>query len=428
MADGLFGTSDYKISSMMIVTSDGQSIDVKNILLEMNIYEDIFSPVITGDFTLGDAADIISAYRIHGNEFLAVSIDKPSLDKPIKKIFRIYKISDRNFGTASLQNYTLHFCSEELLLSTQTLVSKSYKGLRIDQMVNDLIANKLKANPEKMAGIFTKTLGNFDIIIPKMQPLEAIQWLSPRAYNTNQNLFFFFENRDGFNFTSYENLLKIAPYSTYYRSVKLNREPDQNFNSFNYINVSEDFDILKSIKMGSFSSSLLVLDLIKRNSTSYNFNAKQVADNGLLNQSIPANSLANRLGLTLYTANESVLKYVTATDSDPTFNPTNYNNWLPQTSTRLGQINSFKVIISIPGDILIKVGNIVNLVIPKMQTQTKSTEDDNMRSGKYLISSVHHVFTQDISTTVLELLSDSVNTTLPQAAQNSQTVSGLISA
>src|ERR1700733_12205265 len=205
---GLFSSSDYKISSLAIVTSAGQSVDIRNIMLELNIYEDVFSPVITGDVTIGDGADIISTYMLHGNEFLLVDVDKPTLNKPIQKIFRIYKISDRKFGTASLQNYTLYFCSEELLLSTQLLVSKSYKGLRIDQMVNDLLVNKLQVNPNKISnGIFSQTQTNFDIIIPRMQPLEAIQWLTPRAYNNNQNLWFFFENKDGFNFTSYENLI-----------------------------------------------------------------------------------------------------------------------------------------------------------------------------------------------------------------------------
>ena len=429
MADttGLFSSGDYKISSMMIVTSTGQSVDVRNIMLELNIYEDIFSPVITGDITLGDAADIMSAYQIHGNEFLCVSIDKPSLNKPITKIFRIYKVGDRDFGTASLQNYTLFFASEELLLSVQTLISKSYKGLRIDQMVNDLLLNKLKVNSNKMNGIFTQSLGSFDIIIPRMNPLEAIQWLSPRAYAQNQNLFFFYENRDGFNFTSYENLLTLPTYNTYYRNVKITRDVEQNMNSFNFIRIIEDFDIIKATRMGSFSSSLAVLDLVNRSFKTYNFNATQVSSNGLLNKNIPSNNLQNRLGLTLYTANESLLKYVASGDSDPSFNPADIKNWLPQTATRLGQINTFKVVISIPGDILLKVGNVVNLIVPKMETQTQSTQNDSMRSGRYLVASVKHVFNQDNSTTVIELLSDSVNTDLLPAAQNSQTISGLIS-
>lgn len=424
---GLVATSDYKINSLIITTSLGQSVDIKNIMLELNLYEDIFSPVMTGDITLGDAGDIISSYNIHGNEFITLSIDKPGLDRPIVKVFRIYKIGSRKFGTASLQNYTIYFCSEELLLSTQVLVSKSYKGLTIDSMVKDILVNKLQVNPAKMAnGLFTTAIGNFDIIIPKMQPLEAISWLTPRAYNNNQNLFLFFENRDGFNFTSYENLLTQPVYTTYSRSVKITPDPADNFNSYNFISIIEDFDIIKAMRHGSFSSSLMVLDLVNRSFNKYNFNIKQVANSAMLNQNVAINDLKSRLGFTLYNTTENMLKYIPSSDSDPSFNPANIKNWMPQFSTRIGQLNSFKVVISIPGDMLLKAGAVVNLIIPKMLVQTQGTANDPMRTGNYLVSGVHHRFIQNISTTILELLSDSISTTLPASTQTSQPVSQLI--
>jgi hypothetical protein len=424
---GLVATSDYKLSALVIVTSTGQSVNIKNIMLELNLYEDIFSPVMTGSVTLGDAGDIISSYNLHGNEYILINIDKPTLDKPIIKTFRIYKISDRKFGTNSLQNYTIHFCSEELILSTQTIISKSYKGLTIDKMVNDILVNRLQTNPNKTSnGIFSTAKGNFDIIIPRMQPFEAIEWLTPRAYNDNQNLFLFFENRDGYNFTSYENLISLPVYNTYSRSVKITSDPADNFNSYNFIGIIEDFDIIKAMKYGSFSSTLAVLDLVNRSYSATNFNAKQVSASGLLNKSIPANDLQNRFGLSLYTTTENMVKYIASSDSDPTFNPANIKNWLPQTATRLGQINSFKAVIVIPGDILIKAGSVVGLIIPKMTPQADVTQNDPMRTGNYLVSAVHHKFVQDIASTTLELLSDSVNITLPSSAQNSQTISGLI--
>jgi hypothetical protein len=426
---GLFASSDYNLTSITIVTSTGDSVDIKNIMIELNLYEDIFSPVMTGSVTVGDAGDIISSYKLHGNEWIAISVDKPSLGKPIKKIFRIYKIANRSFGTTALQNYVIYFCSEELILSTQNLISKSYKGLTIDTMVKDILNNKLKVSPDKMAnGIFTPSQGSFDFIIPRMQPLEAIEWLVPRAYNNNQNLFLFFENRDGFNFTSYENLLSFNPYATYTRSVKITPEPDKNLTGYTFINVVEDFDIIKAIRNGTFCSSLNVLDLVNRSYNSFIFDSTQIPSSGLLNQSIPTNALQNRLGQSLYTAKESMLKFVASSDSDPTFNPANIKNWLPQTATRLGQINAFKAVISIPGDVLIKAGSIVNLVIPKMVVQDSTTPNDPMRTGKYLVSGLHHIFAQDIYTTVLELLSDSVAATLPTAAQGSQTVSAMIKA
>jgi hypothetical protein len=426
---GLFASSDYNLTSITIITSTGDSVDIKNIMLELNIYEDIFSPVMTGSVVVGDAGDIISSYNLHGNEWIAIAVDKPTLGKPIKKIFRIYKIANRSFGTTAQQNYQIFFCSEELVLSAQNLISKSYKGLTIDVMIKDILNNKLQVSPDKMAnGIFSQPQGSFDFIIPRMQPLEAIEWLVPRAYATNQNLFLFFENRDGFNFTSYENLLTLPPYATYTRSVKTTPDPDKNLTGYTFINVVEDFDIVKAIRHGTFCSTLNVLDLVNRSYNSFIFDSTQVPASGLLNNSIPTNSLQNRLGQTLYTAKEGMLKLVASTDSDPTFNPANIKNWLPQTATRLGQINSFKVVISIPGDVLIKVGAIVNLVIPKMVVQDSTTLNDPMRSGKYLVSGLHHIFSQDVYTTVLELLSDSVSNKLPDAAQSSQTVSAMIKA
>ena len=83
---------------------------------------------------------------------------------------------------------------------------------------------------------------------------------------------------------------------------------------------------------------------------------------------------------------------------------------------------------SVPGDILLKAGTVINIIMPKMQTQSTNPTNDAMRTGDYLVSSVHHKFIQDISTTILELLSDSVNTDLNPSSQSSDIVSKLIKA
>jgi len=38
---GLRAASDYKLSSLVVVASSGDNIDVKNIMVEMNLYEDV---------------------------------------------------------------------------------------------------------------------------------------------------------------------------------------------------------------------------------------------------------------------------------------------------------------------------------------------------------------------------------------------------
>jgi hypothetical protein len=415
---GLVASSDYKLSSLYLLTSTGHSIDLSGIMLELNLFEDIFSPAMTGDILVGDGGDILSSFQVHGNEFISMIIDKPSLGLPLKKVFRVYKISDRSFSANALQNYRIHFCSEELLLSTQLMISKSYKGLPITTMVKDILSNKLLVSDKKMGGIFSISSGNFDLIVPRMQPFRAIQWLAPKAYTNKGNLFFFFENRDGFNFASYEDLIAVPPYATYQRAMKLDNDPAKNVYGYNHFSIIQDFDTIKATRMGAYSATLLSLDIVNRSRAMTNINWNDSSD-ALLNKSIPINDFKNRFGATFIDTKDNMIKYIVGSDSDPTFNPALMEQWIPQTISRLGQINAFKAVMIIPGDVLVKAGMIVNVDVPKMQVQdTKSPVVDPMRSGSYLVSAVHHKFQLDIMTTIVELLSDSVNTPMIAAATN----------
>ncbi|MGH7745756.1 MAG: hypothetical protein ACREQ5_13355, partial [Candidatus Dormibacteria bacterium] len=212
---GLHATSDYTVTTLAIVTSDGTTIDLSSLYLEINLYEDLFSPCMSGSILMGEALDLISNFKLHGNEYLVMNIDKPGLGKPINKVFRIYKIGDRELTGSALQNYTIYFASEELILSTQHYVSKSYHGMQISDMVNDLLTNQLGV-PKTKTNFMDKTDGIFNIIVPRMQPLEAIQWLATRSYSANGSLYMFYESRDGYNFVSIESLMKLPTYQTYY--------------------------------------------------------------------------------------------------------------------------------------------------------------------------------------------------------------------
>lgn len=412
---GLMASSDYVIKGLYLLTSTGQAINLIGVMLELNLYESIFNACMTGDLLVGDGGDMISSLQLHGNEFLTVRIDKPSLNQTLQKVFRIYKISNRSIGPNALQNYTFHFCSEELFLSTQYLISKSYKGLTITKMVQDILLNKLNVDPKKIAMV-SQSVGNFDLIVPKMQPLQAIEWLAPKAYTPNGNLFFFYENRDGYNFASYEDLLKLPVYATYSRAMKVDNDPAKNIRGYNSFQIVEDFDVIKATRMGAYSASLISFDVVNRSRALTNLTWAQ-PNKVLLNKELPINDLKNRFGQKLTDAGEAMLKYVVSSDSDPTGNPAQMENWVPQTISRLGQLNTFKAVMIIPGDIVLKSGMVVRVNIPKMEIQSKAAPaQDPQRSGQFLVSKVHHNFKLDISTTIVELLTDSVSSAMQKAS------------
>ena len=416
----LLKSSDYEIKNLTLYTSDGQSVDIRNLILELNIFEDIFSPCMTCSARIVDGNDLISIFKFHGNEYLELEIDKPTLEDPIKKVFRLYKISDRDFGT-NYQNYTMHFCSEEMILAPQISISKSYKGVKISEIITDILFSQLKVDKKKI-NVLQQTEKAFDLIIPRMDPLEAIMWLITKAYSRNESLFFFFENRDGFNFTSYENLIKLQPYAKYSKDFKIDDDVFKNMASFNFLKIVEEFDVLKSSRYGSFSSSIANLNLITKKLKVSPFNAVRFKDKGVLNKEVTMNAFKNRLNKTFYDSYQNMLKYSMTTDADATRNPMLPEEWLSQTASKMGQLHLFKMVGTVPGDVMLKAGQVVEIDIPdiKPTDQDKDVERNETRSGKYLVSSVSHKFnrTEGVYVTVLELLSDSINEPMPAPKNN----------
>lgn len=417
--------SDYSISSFALVTSDGKVIDLSQQIVSLSIYEDLWSQTMSGHVTLSDTQDIPSKFAIHGNEYLYLSIDKPSLSEPIKKVFRVYSISNRIYGVSSNDmNYTIHFCSEETLLSAQTKISKSYKGLQISEMVRDIALNYLGIKPEKLT--IEATEGVFDIVIPMLDPIEAINWLSVRAYAQNKSIYLFYENKDGYNFISYETLVKTPTFAKYYKSLKFPDDPTKNLFIFNYLTGVEDFNVLKGIRYGAYSSAIMRFDMVNRRMEVKSYNAYDFfAKGGTLNGNLMANRSPNRFGRSLYDSYLNTLKYVVGNDSDPYVNPMNTQTWLGPTVAKLGQMTNFKMVGVLPGDVMLKIGSVIEVEIPNFVPKDDKYEANEFRSGKYMITAVNHTFTAEVYTTTIEMVTDSLPAPLPDHIKNSPTLEDL---
>lgn len=419
---GMLHPYQFTIKKLIVHTSDGLALDISRNYYDINLFEDIFSPCMTGSIRVTDGNDLISKFYFHGNEFLEIEIDKPSLETPIKKVFRIYKVSDRDFSSSTTHSaYTIYFCSEEMILSTTFQFSKAYRGARIDQIIRNILKDELQVLDTKIDGQFSKTDGMFDIIVPKMTPLEAIKWLSTRAYSDQGTLYFFYETINGFTFVSYEDLLSLPVYGTYGREEKITNQASVNMNTFTFLKVIEDFDIMKASRYGALSSGLLTLDLVKKKYIGNKFSAIDYKENGILNKQVTVNDSLNRFGSNFYNSPTGMMKYTITSDSDETRNPVSPEKWLSRSASKLGQLHLFKMVGTIPGDIVIKAGRTIEVSFPEYVPldDTRPIQENPMRNGRYLVSAVHHHFIGDYHTTTLELLSDSIANDLPSPSNSS---------
>ena len=243
---GMYGSKDYEIQSLELINSGGQSIDLRSIFVELQIFQDIYSSVMNGNIVVTDGNDVFSNFYFVGNEYLRIKIDKPGLGRPLERMFRVYKSSDRHPQNDSGQMYTLHFCSDELISSNQILVSKSYKSSKVKDVVSDILVKELNIDSSRIYKLENSS-GNFDFIIPNYRPFEAIQWVTGRAYDQKKFCYFFFENKNGFNLTSMQTLIKQKPYKTIkYELKNVDRDPANNKDSIDKFEILTDFDMLNS--------------------------------------------------------------------------------------------------------------------------------------------------------------------------------------
>ena len=130
--DGLRVAGDVNLERVEIISGNGRAVNVTGIIGEIQIFEDIFSPCITGTIALADSLDLVNLFPFVGEEKVAIKVKTPSLpDQPdhvIDKEFYIYKMTDRKIIGDRQVFYMLHFCSFELIADANIKLSKKYSG------------------------------------------------------------------------------------------------------------------------------------------------------------------------------------------------------------------------------------------------------------------------------------------------------------
>jgi len=419
--NGMLGSKDYDLISLDLINSGGQVVPLKGTFIELQIFQDLYSPAMHGSILINDGNGTFTTHYYMGNEYLKIKIDKPGLKLPFDRMFRIYKVTDRLPAKKSEggQSYILHFCSEEAISSQQILVSKAYKSAKIRDVVFDILTKELSVSPDRIASL-ELTSGNFDFIIPNYRPFEAIQWATARAYDQKKFCYFFFENKNGFNLTSLQTMIKQKPYKKLKFEVKnSDRDPSVNKNSVDDFEIVNHFDMMSSITNGAFSSRLMSIDIF---SQSYQYNDYNLlvaeAQGNLINKYKPVNSFKNSKNQTLFDAYDGFFRTNLAISDTASEKSNDIKFWLQPRALHMTMLNHFRIKVVLPGDIELKVGDVVEYELPMFEAGNQSGKKiDKARTGKYLVAALNHKFSEDVFETIVELVSDSFSEEIPGAKE-----------
>ena len=431
---------DNLIEKIEIISPSGK---IENITFHfdvLSIFENIYSPVVTGYIQITDAINLYSQIGFNGTEYIRIKFKKPGDETSYLKTFRIYKSTGRQPSERNQsQIYVLHFCSEEMIFSNQQTISTTFKNESAAAYIISILKRYLKSNPSKLQlDCFEDSLGLNEFVVTQQKPFEAIKIIMKYAHGFQGSPFLFYENNQGFNFKSLEKLMNQNPiaelkYSTAKMYNDENDSAQKNANEMMKFVFDNSFDMLASTKKPAFSGTLRTLDLIRQKYTTItNSLTNRGADSSLLEKRLPVGFATNRDGKTVYDEYGTHIKYA-LTNYDQTNSQyfldrgirvqnTNIEKVLMQREMQLAILNNTKLRCTVPGNPNYTVGFVVDFKLPGF-TQEDPNERmlDPYQSGKYLITAVRHTFAEaEGYESALELCKNSSRAAYGSATGNNQ--------
>ena len=462
MANSLQYAGEFILEKCELISSSGIAADISKVVVEINIFEDIFSNSLTGSIIITDTNNLADNMPIIGQEYISLKVVTPSLrDDAIdftKNVFCVFE-SNRTPSSTNSEVIELKICSPELLRNHRTRVSKSYEQTA-DQIVKSVMENEKYINTKKDLYI-EPTLGIRKILSPNYHPFHLIRNLTRESMSAKNDSphYLFFENIHGFHFRSIQSLYDDGIQGEFHYGDKGTDEVYsdssdagkivQSFKRILSLSVPSKNNSLFDIMGGMLGSKLIMHDIYnkKYNTSTFSYfddhdkhqrleegNAPKYNNVLIDEENTVGNFTDSRIHLhptsvttddrdAQYTklppptvdelveqgvdrglARAAVAEEEKRVEEDPDFMSNRADKWLLQRQQRIHELTSGMTInMSVHGNTTLTVGQVINVSLPVFGVDHEDTRISKHQSGLYLINKLRHTFNPPTRTHTVSL-------------------------
>lgn len=452
---------DVDIKKALISTHDKKrKFDIGFQIVTLKIFEDIFKNTMYGTVTFIDRMNSLQELPILGEEFFDIEFENPNIiGKTFKASFFIYAITDVvPSEDRKSQLVTLHFISTEHLENSRKLISFAFKQNSFSSHAKRLLTDTLFLNSKKPQGRWldsTNVVGAFTF--PYQTCFEIIEYFRLNAYKFDDpsSAFVFFENQNGFNFTTLDDLIRnpinqndvinLKHYSiSQFNPRELNAE--QIINTAQAVVYNNINDTLESMRRGVFNAKAAVFDLPNKSiierfyqiKTEFNQfahlddRATDVRFRSAVRTAGPKNTnyfieQINKPAVGSGSADPAIYvgrNYLFPENSDR--GVTGILDFAPRRAAYNELLQQLPLTIQMLGNPKITAGSVIDLEIPVVTHNTDKLQKDELSkyiSGRFLIGRVCHTIEIDTYKMTLNVFKESfkenINPTDPFYTQNS---------
>lgn len=423
--DSLQKAGEVVIESLKLLSVNSTLTDLDEFLIELNLYEDMFTNFMRGEIALSDSRNLIQSLPIIGEEYLLLRFRTPTFPAAIEKTFRVVQITDRKVvRDNNTQTFILHFVSQELIADILLPIYKSFEG-SIDDVAIDIFTNFLMMNREYETNsdesilkeieivtplkVITETENKVKFVSPGWSPFKCINWLASKAIPKEGKAcnFLFFESNKSFYFGSIESIFDftnknksfIGTYTISASNIKgigndtLNRE----FFLTESVDMVSTTDHIKNYTNGYLASRLITLDVFNK--------VYELVDYDHTTEYINYIHSSGENAIPIF-AKDSLRNPAASVHFYPV-NPKLFNNFSGNISEKITQIygnrkssllelTNLKLNINVPGRTDVEVGSMLRFSYPELgpQDDPNTKNEDLQYSGYYIITAIRHKITK----------------------------------
>lgn len=416
-------STQFKIKQVSIMTKGG-AIDVSAVFAEINIFDCLFTPMMSGNILMIDSVGLSRALNFDGSEAILIEIEKSENFLQFKKSFRIYKQTDRRNVNQSTETYILHFVDDEFFFSIQQRVNQSYESTYSD-IIRKILSTHLQIEGKDKATI-EDSLGIRKVVIPNLSPLDAIEWCTRRSLDIrNSPSFVFFSNIFGFNYVSLSTLLikdSILEINFDPKNIS-QKDPLMEMSSARSFEVISQNDSIDKIKNGvnvgrfigfdpitrSFGEKIITFDDHYDSIDHANKNPNRTE---IFNKDNTTNltTINSRKVLSIFGANRKNSEYIKKYEGDSISKVENYESFAFQRKAIFKNLVAKRIKLVMPGNFQLTSGFNVDLKTSGFNRKNKDTQnEESSLNSKYLIIAARHTITSNKHETLIEIVTDSTN-------------------
>ena len=428
--DRLEKMDDVDIDRIILTNDFGLDFDLTNFITTVGFYESIFNPFIVGELVLEDMQDLMTNLSIVGREKLTIRFKTPAIDSDVRELVLRVVGQKSKIAPNKSRGYivNLRLVSENYFKNQNTKESVSFKGKPhqiVEKVVSEYLPGDLVVN-ERTSNLDYKLVYSFK------QPLHMINQVMTNASPVdsedaeNDTGYLFYETLDGLHFRCFNNMFKVDPIYTFFNSNSLRSSSDDDeFTKSTFFTEKVIFkdtsNRVKQIENGAFASETYFHDLTTKQWGKNNFNYatgnRVTKKGGKSNETEPIfpPSVKVRGFDNAGVISSQMFPIISENQSENTniqkvfFTPrhtniqgeehgANENNFetLRYANSNLSLYNDTEVDVTLSGNSLLRAGQTVNFIVQKNEPDSKlrssSTDFNEEKSGRYLISGLHHRF------------------------------------